>query len=137
MKMTVEELFQTPYHIIDILPAQVPMDGPGQFFNVEKWFMETDQLKAVKEKHIRLILKLNCYRDISLDEYGKINPLPEQIADAVMKRHVCILADNTMMVSESDETCLTVFNADEQLLSLLRTLATGEGLYMWRPENEL
>ena len=134
MKMTVEELFQTPYYIIDILPAQVPEFGPGQYFAVEKWFLGTDRLKAVKEKHIGLILKLDCYRDIALDEQDETNPPPEQIAEAVMNRPVCIRTDGAMIVSEPDETWLTVYNAGEQLLNLIRTLAAGEGLYAWRPE---
>ena len=32
MKKTIEELLQSPYWIIDILPSQVPKDSPGQYF---------------------------------------------------------------------------------------------------------
>lgn len=136
MRMNVEELLQTPYHIIDILPAQVPADSPGQFFATERWFLEKDRLKAVKQKHIELILKLNCYRDIRLDEDGPVNPPPEQTAETMRKRYVCIMTGDSMIISEPDDTHMTLFNADAELLSLVRTLAAGEGLYVWRPEEK-
>lgn len=82
---TVEELLQCPYWIIDILPSQVPKDTPGQYFAVEKYFLQGDRIKEIKQKHINLILKLNCYRDISIDEETVINPLPKHIA-AEMKK---------------------------------------------------
>ena len=64
---TIDELLQTPYRIIDILPKQVPKDGPGQYFRIEHdWFR--DRIGDIKMKHINLILKLNCYTDISLDD---------------------------------------------------------------------
>ena len=65
MRKTVEELLQCPYWIIDILPSQVPEDSPGQFFSVEEYFLQGDRIEEIKQKHIDLILKLNCYRDIS------------------------------------------------------------------------
>ena len=68
MKKTIEELLQTPYWIIDILPKQVPKDGPGQYFAIADFFLQDENLTAVKQRHLNLILKLNCYRDISLDE---------------------------------------------------------------------
>ena len=61
---TVEELLQGPYWIIDILPSQVPKESPGQYFVVEDYFLQGDRIEAIKQKHIDLILKLNCYRDI-------------------------------------------------------------------------
>ncbi len=42
MKKTVEELLQCPYWIIDILPLQVPEDSPGQYFAVEKYFLQAN-----------------------------------------------------------------------------------------------
>ena len=36
MKKTIDELLQTPYWIIDILPKQVPYQSAGQYFNIEE-----------------------------------------------------------------------------------------------------
>ena len=56
----IDELLQTPCWIIDILPAQVPAESAGQYFAVEKYFLK-EQLAEIKQKHINVILKLNCY----------------------------------------------------------------------------
>ena len=87
---TVEKLLQCPYWIIDILPSQVPKDSPGQYFAVEKYFLQDRRLEEIKQKHIDLILKLNCYRDKSIGDEAVINPLPEHIANE-MKKGISIL----------------------------------------------
>ena len=133
MRKTIEELLQTPYWIIDILPEQVPKDSPGQYFAVEEYFLQGPELAAIKQKHLNLILKLNCYRDISLDEEAAINPPPRRIADTVFQRYTCIMTGDAMILSEPDDTHLTLFNPDGELLRLVRTLAAGEGLFVWQP----
>ena len=133
MKKTIEELLQCPYWIIDVLPSQVPPDSPGQYFAVEKYFLQGAQIEAIKQKHINLILKLNCYRDISISDETVINPSPEHIAEEMKKRYLYIMVDESMILSEPDDTHLTVFNPDTQLLELIRQIASGEGLYVWKP----
>ncbi len=90
MMKTIEELLQCPYWIIDILPSQVPEGSPGQYFTVEKYFLQGDRLEEIKQKHI-------------------------------------------MVLSEPDDTHLTVFNPDPQLLDLIRQIASSEGLFVWKP----
>ena len=130
---TVEELLQGPYWIIDILPSQVPKESPGQYFVVEDYFLQGDRIEAIKQKHIDLILKLNCYRDISISDETVVNPLPNHIADEMKKRYLYIMIDESMILSEPDDTHLTVFNPDSQLLELIRQIASGEGLFVWKP----
>ena len=127
MKKTIEELLQCPYWIIDILPAQVPSDSPGQYFAVEKYFLQGGRIKEIKQKHIDLILKLNCYRDISIGDE------PDHIADEMKKRYLYIMTGESMILSEPDDTHLTVFNPDSELLELIGQIASGEGLFVWKP----
>ena len=134
MSKTIEELLNTPYWIIDILPKQVPAGSTGQYFAVEKYLRDT-QLSDIKKKHVNLILKLNCYRDISLDEDNEVNISPEQIEDAIYKRYVNIMVDDAMIISEPEDTHLTIFNPDEELLTLVRELALGEGMFVWKNED--
>lgn len=133
MKKTIEELLQCPYWIIDILPAQVPSDSPGQYFAVEKYFLQGGRIKEIKQKHINLILKLNCYRDISIGDETVINPSPDHIADEMKKRYLYIMTGESMILSEPDDTHLTVFNPDSELLELIGQIASGEGLFVWKP----
>ena len=134
MEKTIDELLQTPYWIIDILPQQVPKDSPGQYFRVESYFLRGKTLTAIKQKHLNLILKLNCYRDVSLDEDEERNPPPEQIADRVFRRYTYIRTADAVLLSEPDDTHMTLFNPDEELLELVKVLAAGEGLYVWQPQ---
>ena len=134
MSRTIEELLYAPYWIIDILPKQVPAGNAGQYFVIEKYLRET-QLSEIKKKHVNMILKLNCYRDIALDEDKEVNISPEQIADTIQKRYVNIMVDDAMIVSEPEDTYLTIYNPDEDLLTLMRELASGEGMFVWKNDN--
>ena len=133
MQKTIDDLLQLPYWIIDILPEQVSKDSPGQYFAVEKYFLEEKQLTEIKQKHINLVLKLNCYRCISIDEDTALNPPPDQIADEMRRRYVHILMEDSMIISEPDDTHMTVFNPDSKTLELIKAIALGEGLFVWKP----
>ena len=130
----IDDLLNTPYWIIDILPMQVPKDCPGQYFNIEKLFL-TEQLADIKQKHVNVILKLNCYMDISIDE--EVNPSPEQIRNIINQRYIFIMMGDSMILSEPDDTHMTVFNPDEKLLDLIKIISRGEGLYVWKPYDKV
>lgn len=131
-KSKIEELLQCPYWIIDILPAQVPKDSLGQYFAIEDYYLQDARLAEIKQKHVNLVLKVNCYRDISIDEEDVLNPSPERIAEEMRKRYLFIMVGNSMILSEPDDTHLTVFNPDPELLELIQAIASGEGLYVWK-----
>ena len=131
MEKTIDELLQSPCWIIDILPEQVPADGPGQYFAVEKYFLQKDRLAAIKERHVNVLLKLNCYRWLSVD--GAANPPPARLAAAATSRTLCLRVDGALILSEPDDTHMTLFDPDEKLLALVRALAAGEGLFVWQP----
>lgn len=130
--MTIEELLEKPYWIIDILPMQVPKDSPGQYFAVEDFFLK-EQLAEIKKKHINAILKLNCYMDITIDD--EKNPAPERIRDAMLDRYVNIMLGDAMILSEPDDTHMTLFNPDGELLHLIKEISSSEGLFVWKGEN--
>ena len=134
--MTIDELLQRPYWIIDILPKRVPENSPGQFFEVEKYYLEKERLREIKHRHINVVLKLNCYRNVSIDEEAEKNPSPALIAEEMTWRPLYIMVDGAMILSEPDDTHMTVFNPDRELLELIRMIASGEGLFVWSPEEE-
>jgi len=125
----IDELLQKPYWIVDILPERVEKDSKGQYFAVEKYFLE-NQLAEIKQKHISLVLKLNCYMDVEIE--GEQNPHPAKIAEVMRSQYVYILVGEGMILSEPDDTHLTVFNPDERLLGLVEKLAQAEGLFVWK-----
>ena len=131
-----DEYLQRPYWVIDILPKQVPKGSPGQYFAVESYFRKGERFAAIKQKHINVILKLNCYRQISIDGEPAVNPPPEHIAEEMRHRDLYLLVDDAVILSERDDTYMTVFNPDEKLLRLIRTLAAAEGLFVWKPPGQ-
>lgn len=133
MKKTIEELLETPCWIIDILPKQVPSGNAGQYFVVEEYFRAEPQRTNIKKKHVNVVLKLNCYEDVFLDEEEIPNPSPEAIARAMCEKHTIIRIGESLIVSEPDDTYLSLYNPDEQLLNLVKPLAASEGLFVWLP----
>ena len=134
-RKTIDELLERPYWIVDILPRQVPSGSHGQYFRIEDYWLSDEQFPRIKQKHIDIILKLNCYRDISLYEEEELNPSPEHIAADMSSRYVCIMTGDSMIVSDTDCTYLTVFDPDYELLELIRELASAEGMFVWKPEQ--
>lgn len=132
-RSSIEKLLNTPYWIIDILPEQVPKDSPGQYFPIEKYFL-SEQSGVIKQKHINMVLKLNCYMDIFLEE--EKNPAPERIAEMMKNRYIYIMIGESMILSEPDDTHLTLFHPDDRLLTLVKNLAESEGLFVWKGGNE-
>ncbi|MBR4456983.1 MAG: hypothetical protein IKS32_12330 [Solobacterium sp.] len=136
MKKSEEELYQTPYWIIDILPERVMEKHAGSYSAVEQYYLRQPRLAEVKKKHINVILKLNCYRDLYIGEEQERNPSPDTIAHEMRNRYLCIFAGEAMIVSEPDELYMTLYNPDESLLNLIRMLAFAEGLFVWKPEEQ-
>ncbi len=56
MERSIEELLEKPYWVLDILPEQVRKDSPGQYFAVERYFLEPSRMAAVKERHGQTVL---------------------------------------------------------------------------------
>ena len=128
----IEALLKRPYWIIDILPMRVPEGGPGQYFRVED-YIRRERLAALRQRYIDLLLKLNCYRDLDLD--GEINPAPARLAEALRTRPVVLGAGDAVILSEPDDSFMTLLQPDGELLALVKTLAAGEGLYVWKREG--
>ena len=130
---TIDKLLQAPYWIVDILPRRVPADGPGQYFAVEAYWRK-EQLAAIRQKRIQLLLKLNCYEDLAVaaEEAQELNPAPARLAELIHTRSVRIMAGGAMFLSDPDDTYMTLFNPDDALLEAVRILAGAEGLFVWK-----
>ena len=113
----------------------MPKDSSGQYFAIEEYFLQGNRIDEIKQKHINLVLKLNCYADILISDESVINPSPEHIAEEMQKRYLYIIVGESMILSEPDDTHLTVFDPDAQLLELIKQIASGEGLFVWKPNN--
>ena len=128
----IDDLLAKPCWIVDIFPEQVPGESPGQFFAVEKYYLQDPSLR---QKQQNIILILNCYYDLILVTDGEEirNPLPTVWMKRLGQEYLNILAgEHTLITVDQTDTHMTVFSADERILAMIRNLAEAEGLFMWK-----
>ena len=140
--MTIEEYLNKPYWVIDILPKQVPADGKGQYFRIEKYFLEHPQIDNIYRKFTNILLKLNCYEDIDVGHDGEewiTNPAPHELEAALLKCmadkqmfYIILKSADVLITVSGDDTYMTVYNPTEEVLELIGSLAGSEGLFLWR-----
>lgn len=141
----VDQLLEDSYWVIDILPAQVPADSPGQYFKVEQLYLSTPHINYIHKKFANVLLKLNCYYDFDvLTHKGDWihHPYPEDLYNHVTKcpenfhNLIILLYDRQAMFTiNGDDTYMTVYHPDEVLLKLLKELSASEGLFLWEPSK--
>ena len=140
--MTIEEYLNKPYWVIDILPKQVPADGGGQYFRIEKYFLEHPQIDNIYRKFANILLKLNCYDDIDFSSDGEkwvTNPAPHELEAALLMcmaekqmLYIILKSADVLITVSGDDTYMTVYNPTEEVLELIGSLAGSEGLFLWR-----
>ncbi|SEE00578.1 hypothetical protein [Prevotella sp. lc2012] len=143
--MTIEEYLNKPYWVIDILPKQVPADGRGQYFRIEKYFLEHPQIDNIYRKFTNILLKLNCYEDIEVSHDGDewiTNPAPHELETALLgcmadKQTLYIILESAdvLITVSGDDTYMTVYNPTEEAIELIGSLAGSEGMAIWQPNN--
>lgn len=140
------DLLEKQCYVIDFLPKQVPKDADGQFFKIENYLLNNYERYGLRDRFIRTILKLMCYYRITV-HWGQWleQAAPELIAeivDTIMENHSgylnMLLPDkNALLIFEWDCLNLTLYNPDTELIELAEQLARSEGLFCWRPEEQI
>ena len=140
------ELLEGPYRIVDILPEQVSANAGGQYFAVERYFLQPERIRALRRRYAEILLRLNCYYDmaVSFDSCmsWETNPDPETFAERVVGLtgndflRAVFAEQNAMIDCEPEETWLTVYDPDAALQPLLTALAAAEGFFIWSPPQE-
>ena len=143
--MTIEEYLNKPYWVIDILPKQVPAEGRGQYFKIEKYYLEHPQIDNIYRKFTNILLKLNCYEDIDVSHDGEewmTNPAPHELEAALLKYmadkqmlYIVLKSADVLITVSGDDTYMTVYNPTEEVLELIDSLTGSEGLFMWKPQK--
>ena len=144
--MEIEDYLEKPYWVIDILPKQVPANSRGQYFEIEKYYLEQPQLDIIYKKFTDILLKLNCYEDMDFSSDGekwKTNPHPQEIKAAMMQcmadkqmLYIDMKSIDVMIIVSGDDTYMTVYHPTTVILELLGSIAASEGLFLWKPDQE-
>lgn len=135
----IDLLLKQPYHVIDLLPEQVPKDSAGQFFAVEQYYRAPDRLRALHGKFADIILKLNCYYDFQVCyDYGddwKHAPNPEHLADKIKEMpengfvRVMLASEEAMIDIDGCDIYMTLYGGTDKLVGIVKRLAESEGLF--------
>lgn len=138
----IEAFLDKPYWIIDILPMQVPAEAAGQYFRIERFFLS--QLDGISKRFASVLVKLNCYIDlqVGVEEDWIFNPDPdnlERLFRNAVSQHsplsIIIGSDDALVTFSGDDHYMTLYGPALDLLSLIRKLASCEGLFVWGPER--
>ena len=133
MNDMVDALLEASYWVVDLLPVQVPQGSSGRLGEVRRHYVETGKIAA---KKLGVLLRLNCYVDLKVfvaDGDTWCSPTPEELSVMVGESYLTILCGQSLIVSDPEDTHITLFNPSERLLNLMRSLALAEGLFLWRP----
>ena len=114
----------------------------GQYFRIEKYFLELPQIDNIYRKFINILLKLNCYEDIDVSHNGEewiTNPDPHELEAALLKCmtdkqlfYIILRSADVLITVSSDDTYMTVYNPTEEMTELIGSLVRSEGLFMWK-----
>ena len=141
----VERLLESPYWVIDMLPMQVPQESRGQFFAVERYYLEEPLHGRLIRRFADVLLKLNCYHDLQVnhgDEWVK-NPAPATLVawltESMQHGHLCALIDEgtALITASGGDIHMTLYNPSPALLELVGRLASAAGLFLWQPQGNL
>ena len=137
----IEEYLNKPYCVIDILPRPVPADSRGQYFKIEKYFLEHPQIDIIYKKFTNILLKLNCYEDIEVSHNGDewiTNPDPHELEAALLGSmadkqmlYIILKSADVMITVSGDDTYMTLYNPTEETIEMIGPMAISEGLFIW------
>ena len=140
----IDDFFNKEFWVVDFLPKQVPENAGGRFFSIEQYYLEPSRYDVLREQFSDILLKLYCYYDMRLfvnnDTEGIANPEPKLLASHIKgnQGNLCLLvgASEGLITLGRDDTNMTVYAPSEDLLELIRTLASAAGLFVWKPNQD-
>ena len=144
----IERLLEQPYWVIDLLPSQVPENAGGQFFALEKTFLDGLRQLELRYQFVDVLQKLNCYHDFVVyrgeSEKGKLNPKPQKLEKWIIRNeeglNIVLLSANApedaLIAVPTDSTCMTLYGPSPELLEQVKSIATASGLFVWMPPQD-
>ena len=134
-----DQLLDKPFWVIDILPWQVPADAQGQYFAIERYWLQGPPRESLRRKLASVLIKLNCYVGMAVCRSAGSwtdNPSPATLEQWVMSGQPLQLlfrSENALITLNDDDHYMTLYNPDDNLLKLVGALAAAEGLFVWKP----
>ncbi len=140
----IEQRISQPCWIMDILPMRVPAKNNGQYSAVEHYYRHPDRLSLLHQKQAEILLKLNCYDNMSVSfdsSEWQDDPDPEWFVAKLKDlsfRNLRVLFPRLQILIDldRDDTWLTIYPEHPEQFDLLERLATANGFFLWKAEQE-
>ncbi len=140
----IEALLEKPYWVIDFLPRQVPEGSTGQYFAVERFYLQEPRQSALRRQFAEILLKVNCFYDLLIcdpeEENWDRNPAPERLYSLLVQEKkdlfIHLPEDSALITLNLDDTYMTVYGPSESLLGLLSQLSVSAGLFLWQQPQQ-
>ena len=140
----IDALMEQPYWIVDILPKQVPPDRSKSYAAAEKWFLNDKNRRKIRTVQAEVLIRLNCYYDLKAvrleeetDDCLTSEQLERVITEGEGVLQIAAESAETLITLDHGDTYFTVYSTSEELLALLRKLAEGSGLFVWKPADNV
>ena len=137
-----EALLNKKMQIIDIFPRKVLPKADNRYFGAERYFQRNRS--EFDRKLTNIIIKLNCYYDVTAVTEDKITETPktEELLSLLEKcfsggkSYVNILLPEceVLLTFNSDDLYMTVYNAHGEVAELISQLVCAEGLFFREAE---
>ena len=100
--------------------------------------LSSPQVDCIYRKFAGVLLTLNCYHDITIQDGDKWikNPEPGTIERLVLERkplNLLIDSSQAMISITGDDHYMTLYGPNKDLLELTTTVALAQGLHVWKP----
>lgn len=135
-----EPLYDAPYYLIDIFPSRVPESRAKEYFAVEREYLNSTKLESLYEKFTGLLLAVNeSYETamyVSPEDCLTDNPDNSAIKAAVRQHtrigntQLFLPEKKALFVLYAEDLYITVYQPDDELLSLLSQKAAALNLYL-------
>ena len=137
--MDIDDLFEKPCHVIDVMPQVVSADLTQEFSQLESFLLAPEQVRILRRKFANIIMKLGCYFRLSASTdcgetfTGGLTPAQTQalFEQCVGAKCLYILAEQqgSLIVADGCDIYMSIYSESERFISLVRELAASEDLF--------
>lgn len=142
LDIMVERLLEDEYWIIDILPAQIPVEKQREYRVLTDEYFESGKVAELHRQYADILTLMSSRYNTAMlcmpEDEWTISPHDNAIKDAVI-RHTergCVdllLPDEDVLISlQAEDLTITVYHPTKEILSLLQQEVSKIGFYIWQ-----
>lgn len=142
LDITVEQLLEDDYWIIDILPSQIPIEKQAEYRALTDEYFESGKVAQLHRRYADILTMINSRFKTAIlcmpEDEWTISPHNNDVKDAVMHHtergcvDLLLPEEETLISLQAEDLYITVYHPTEEILSLLRQAVSESGFYIWQ-----